>query len=142
MTTTVSEYPAASPEVAAAHFAARLSLETDPADVHSVLEAGNADFVLLDTRSAAGYAKGHVPGALSLPHRAISAERMAEWADDTLFVVYCFGPHCNAADQGALKLARLGRKVKVMIGGLWGWVDEGYSVAHGVDPGSLKPAGS
>ena len=53
---------------------------------------------------------------------------MAEWPENTLFVVYCAGPHCNGADQAALKLARLGRKVKLMIGGITGWADEGLEL--------------
>jgi rhodanese-related sulfurtransferase len=40
-------------------------------------------------------------------------------------VVYCAGPHCNGADVAALKLAELGRPVKMMLGGLTGWQDEG-----------------
>lgn len=44
-------------------------------------------------------------------------------------MVYCAGPHCNGADQAALKLALLGRPVKVMIGGMTGWQDEGYEFA-------------
>lgn len=52
---------------------------------------------------------------------------MAVWPSDTLFVVYCAGPHCNGADRAAANLARLGRKVKKMIGGKAGWLDEGFS---------------
>lgn len=54
---------------------------------------------------------------------------MAEWPADTLFVVYCAGPHCNGADRAALKLARMGRPVKIMIGGITGWADEGFEFA-------------
>ncbi|STV31625.1 Rhodanese-related sulfurtransferase [Klebsiella pneumoniae] len=61
----------------------------------------------------------------------ITAERMAAWPADTLFVVYCAGPHCNGADVAALKLAELGRPVKMMLGGLTGWEDEGYAFASG-----------
>ncbi|KQR32533.1 hypothetical protein ASF91_13435 [Rhizobium sp. Leaf155] len=42
---------------------------------------------------------------------------------------YCAGPHCNGADRAALNLARLGRKVKIMIGGMTGWADEGFAFA-------------
>ena len=121
----VSDYEAATPEVAMAHFSRLLSLETDCADVAACLRDGDVDFVLLHVvGSPEAFARRHVPGALPLPHRQITAERMAEWPDDTLFVVYCAGPHCNGADQAALKLARLGRKVKLMIGGIAGWADE------------------
>ena len=36
---------------------------------------------------------------MSLPHAEITAERMMAWPHDTLFVVYCAGPHCNGADK-------------------------------------------
>lgn len=45
-----------------------------------------------------------------------------------MFIVYCNGPHCNGADKAALKLARLGRPVKKMIGGIEGWKDEGFDL--------------
>ena len=41
---------------------------------------------------------------------------MTAWPEGTLFVVYCAGPHCNGADRAALKLARLGLPVKIMLG--------------------------
>ena len=130
----VSEYPVALPEVAVAHFAQRLALETDCADVAACLKSGDVDFVLLHVvGSPEAYARRHVPGALHLPHRQITEERMAAWPDDTLFVVYCAGPHCNGADQAALKLARLGRQVKLMIGGIAGWADEGLAFSSDAD---------
>lgn len=134
----VTAYPAAAPEIAAAHFLSRLSVETDCSDVADALRRGEKDFELLHVvGSPETYARRHVPGALFLPHRDITAERMAEWPADTLFVVYCAGPHCNGADQAALKLARLGRPVKIMIGGLTGWADEALPFASGSEPGSL-----
>ncbi len=126
----VSEHPAAASEIAAAHFLQRLSLETDCDDVHSSMKEGEMDFVLLHVvGSPEAFARRHIPGALHLRHRDINAERMNEWPADTLFVVYCAGPHCNGADRAALKLARLGRPVKIMLGGITGWADEGFSFA-------------
>ncbi len=126
----VTDHPAAAPEIAAAHFLQRLSLETDCDDVHSAMKEQDMDFVLLHVvGSPDAFARRHIPGALHLPHREISVERMAQWPADTIFVVYCAGPHCNGADRAALKLARLGRPVKIMIGGITGWADEGFSFA-------------
>lgn len=124
----VTDYPAATAEVAATHFLQRLSVETDCADVYSALTAGEADFVLLHVVGAPEtFARRHIAGALHLPHREITPQRMAQWPADTLFVVYCAGPHCNGADRAALKLAQLGRPVKIMLGGLTGWADEGFA---------------
>ncbi|MBS0640673.1 MAG: rhodanese-like domain-containing protein [Acetobacteraceae bacterium] len=135
----VAQIPAAPSAVALAHFAGRLSLETDCADVAESLRDGTVDFVLLHVvGSAEAYARQHVPGALHLPHRQITAERMSEWPADTLFVVYCAGPHCNGADRAALRLAQLGRPVKLMLGGLTGWADEGFAFASGETAGSHR----
>ena len=90
-----------------------------------------ADHVLLDVRGPDLFAAGHVAGALHLPHGKITAARMAAWPEDTLFVTYCAGPHCNGAARGALRLAKLGRPVKVMPGGVTGWIDEGFTLATG-----------
>lgn len=127
MPSAVTAIPAAPPAAAEAHFAASFTFETDCWDVHEALAQG-ADFVLLDVRSPALHARGHVPGAVSLPHGKITAGRMAEWPEGTLFVVYCAGPHCNGAARAALRLARLGRPVKLMAGGVTGWLDEGFAL--------------
>jgi hypothetical protein len=52
----------------------------------------------------------------------------------------CAGPHCNGANKAALRLARLGLPVKMMIGGITGWLDEGFSLATAVaKSGSENP---
>ena len=127
----VTDVPAAEPSVARAHFQELLAHETDCYDVHTALEAGHGGFVLLDVRSPEAFAAGHVPGATNLPHRRINERNLAAWADDLLFVVYCAGPHCNGADRAALAVARLNRRVKKMIGGVTGWLDEGFGLALG-----------
>ena len=130
-TNPVTDVPAAGSADAAAHFQRLLEHETDCWDVHHVLGRERPGFVLLDVRSPEDYAAGHVPGAVNLPQRRIHQRTLAEYPPDTLFVVYCTGPHCNGADRAALRLAHLGRPVKKMIGGMWGWRDEGYDVATG-----------
>jgi len=132
MPSPVAETPAAEPDIAAAHFAAKLAFETDCSDVRAAFVAGKVDFVLLDVRSPALFAQSHVPGAINLPHGKMTAHRMSEWARDTLFVVYCAGPHCNGADKAAFRLAKLGLKAKLMIGGMTGWADEGLAFEQGV----------
>lgn len=130
----VSAIPAAPSHLAIAHFERRLSVETDCSDVAVALASGEQDFVLLHVvGSPQTFRRRHVPGAVHLPHREIDEQRMAQWPEDTLFVAYCAGPHCNGADRAALKLARLGRPVKIMIGGLTGWADEGLAFASDGD---------
>lgn len=129
--TTVSKTPAANAAEAAAHFAARLSFETDCADVWYAMNHQQQDFVLVDVRMQTLFAAGHLPGAINIPTRKLTPARLAEFPDDALFVVYCAGPHCNGSTKAALKLAQLGRPVKEMIGGVTGWIDEGFGLARG-----------
>ncbi|AUW44069.1 rhodanese-like domain-containing protein [Rhizobium ruizarguesonis] len=132
MPSPVAEIPAAAADIAAAHYAAKLAFETDCSDVHAAFASGKVDFVLLDARSPTLFAQSHLPGALNLPHGKMTAHRMSAWPTDTLFVVYCAGPHCNGADRAALRLSRLGLSVKLMIGGMTGWADEGFAFEEGV----------
>lgn len=123
----VLEFPAASPEAARAHFTARLSVETDPADVKNDLERGARGIVVLDVRSKEAYERRHIPGAQSLPGRSITAESTAHLSRDDVLVVYCWSPACNGATKAAARLAALGFRVKEMIGGIEYWVKEGYA---------------
>lgn len=128
MSTRVTAVPAAPSNRAAAHFESQFEFETDCWDVHESLSEGNADFILLDVRSKAAYQNGHVRGAVSLPHAMIDAASLESYPSDMLLVVYCAGPHCNGAHRAAVRLARLNRPVKMMIGGISGWLDEGFEL--------------
>jgi rhodanese-related sulfurtransferase len=127
----VTQVPAASSEEAVTHFEQEFRFETDCWDVRSALQSGQPGFVLLDVRGPDLFAKGHVPGAVSLPQGKIVPSKLSDWPDDTLFVTYCAGPHCNGAARGALRLATLGRPVKIMAGGVMGWLDEGFELEAG-----------
>ncbi|WP_374520906.1 rhodanese-like domain-containing protein [Undibacterium squillarum] len=124
----VTEVAAADRSRALAHFSAMLEWETDCWDVHDAVSSGQQDFVLLDVRSHALYDAGHLPGAISLPHKKIIAGTMKKFPEGSLFVVYCAGPHCNGAIRAAIRLAELGLPVKTMPGGITGWLDEGFAL--------------
>ena len=62
---------------------------------------------------------------------SITSASLAGYPVATLFVAYCSGPHCNGAQRAALRLARLGRPVKIMIGGMSGWREEGFALEYG-----------
>ena len=129
----VTQVPAAAPAAALEHFERTFAFETDCWDVHQGLAQG-ADFVVIDVRSPELYARGHVPGAVNIPHAKIIASRLAHYPAGTLFVVYCSGPHCNGAHRGAIRLARLGLPVKLMVGGVTGWLDEEFALEAAAAP--------
>lgn len=124
----VRQTPAAAPRDALEHFRSRLAFETDPSDLHADLESGVPGIIVVDARSREAFDRSHIPGAVSLPHREITAETTASLDRDALYVTYCWGPGCNAATKGAARLAELGFRVKELIGGIEYWGREGYAV--------------
>jgi rhodanese-related sulfurtransferase len=131
MSNAVTHVPAASAESAIRHFESAFMYETDCWDTHEAMKLPDPGFVLVDARGPALYAEGHIPGAVNIPHGKMIGSRMSAWPADTLFVTYCAGPHCNGAAKAAAKLARLGFPVKLMTGGVTGWLDEGFALAIG-----------
>ena len=126
----VTEIAPAASAAALAHFEALFTFETDCWDTHHALSNGDADIVLLDVRGSDAYARGHIAGARDLAHRKIIGSTIAAYPDATVFVVYCAGPHCNGAARAAVRLARLGRPVKLLAGGVTGWLDEGFTLSR------------
>lgn len=122
----VTTIPPASPMEAAEHYTRKLSLETDCADVHAAIVAGNVDFTLLDVRGSKSFEKAHLPSATNLTRDLMTKETLSCFEHTGCFVVYCAGPHCNGADKAAAIIASMGFPVKIMIGGMTGWADEGF----------------
>src|SRR5579883_1723944 len=124
----VLEKPAASPEEAQRHFLAKLSVETDAADVRLDLQRGQNRFLLIDARSAQDFEECHIPGAINLLYRKITAESTAHLSKEQPLVIYCWSPGCNSATKAAVRLSALGFQVKEMIGGIEYWRREGGAV--------------
>ena len=122
---------------ALSYFTAKLAFETDSSDVYAAQKA-DEQFVLVDVRGADAWAQGRVQGAVHMPYREI-AERAPREIDLAIpVVVYCWSPGCNAGAKGAIEFAKLGYRVKEMIGGYEYWVREGQPVEN--DEGPLPRA--
>ena len=122
----------ADPAVAHNHFLSKLSFETDPSDVYHDITDKISGIVVIDARTPETYARGHVPGAINMPHRTIDQTTTASLPRDKVLVTYCDGVFCNASTKAATKLTALGFKVKEMIDGMNGWRKEGYPVEETV----------
>jgi rhodanese-related sulfurtransferase len=136
----VLEHGAPEPSEIARVMEDKLRFHTDSWDLSVDLKAGLSDIVVIDARSRDAYAAGHIPGAVSFPHRKMTAETTA-WLDRSkVYVVYCDGIGCNASTKGAYKLARLGLRAKELLGGIDWSRRDGHPVAATHEPGSLLAA--
>lgn len=111
---------------AIAFYEHKLAFETDSWDLKTMLDKGD-NVILIDARAAAAFAAEHIPGAINIPHRTMTSESTAHLDRDALVVTYCDGIGCNASTKGALAMARLGFKVKELLGGLDWWKRDGYA---------------
>ena len=137
---TVLAFPAPTPEQSRDFMAAKLSYHADAWDVAEDLRNGIDAIVVIDTRSPAHYEAGHVPGAVSFPHRTMDEQSTAQLDRSKAYVTYCDGIGCNGSTKGAYKLAWLGFQVKEMLGGLDFWIRDGQPVATGPERGQMPAA--
>ena len=104
----------------------KLSYEMDSWDLSEALNA-NQNIVVIDTRSVEAYVNQHIPTAISLPHKTMNEETTKHLDKEKLYICYCDGIGCNASTKGALNMAKLGFKVKELIGGIEWWCRDGYA---------------
>lgn len=108
------------------YYESKLTFEMDPSDLFAALETDN-QLVVVDARQAFGYEREHIPTAINLPHREMNEETTQHLDRSKTYVCYCDGIGCNASTKGALKLTKLGFKVKELIGGIEWWKFDGYA---------------
>ena len=107
------------------HYEEKLSCETDSWDLNEAIQNGEK-IVVIDARSAEAFTEEHIPGTVSLPHRTMSQKTTSHLDREAFYVTYCDGIGCNASTKGALKMARLGFRVKELVGGLDWWKRDGH----------------
>jgi len=107
------------------HYRNKLQFEIDSWDLKVAREAGER-ITVIDARSRQAFAREHIPGAISIPHREMSRQATAAIDRDALVVAYCDGIGCNASTKGALKMTELGFRTKELIGGLDWWKRDGH----------------
>ncbi len=108
------------------HYENKLAFEMDPSDLYDGFES-TTEYIALDTRKAFGFEKEHIPTAINLPHREMTATTTKHLDKSKTYVCYCDGIGCNASTKGALKMTKLGFKVKELIGGIEWWKLDGYA---------------
>jgi rhodanese-related sulfurtransferase len=136
----VMEYGVPDPGEAAALMADKLRFHTDSWDLSVDLKSGLAEVIVIDARSRDAYEAGHIPGAVSFPHREMTADSAACLDHGKVYVVYCDGIGCNGSTKGAYKLASFGFRVKELLGGLDWWRRDGHPIEVSYERGSLQAA--
>jgi len=118
------------------HYENKLAFEMDPSDLFDALNNGEK-VIAIDARKAFGFEAEHIPTAINIPHREMTAETTKHLDKDVLYVMYCDGIGCNASTRGALNMAKLGFKVKELMGGIEWWKFDGYATegTKGVEAG-------
>ncbi|HWQ90259.1 MAG TPA: rhodanese-like domain-containing protein [Clostridia bacterium] len=112
------------PEKARQFFADKLAFTTGPVELARNLK--QADIVVIDVREAEDYQKGHIPGALNLPHdRWTSLDGLRK---DALNVLYCYTQQCHLAATAALQFASKGFPVMELEGGFEAWKENDMEI--------------
>lgn len=132
----VLQFPPSTAEHSEARLREKLAHYADAWDVAQDLAAGVTEIVVIDTRSEGHYHQGHIPGAVSFPHRTMLPETLTALDRDKVYITYCDGIGCNGSTKGAWKLAAAGFRVKELIGGLDFWRRDQHPVAVGAERGS------
>jgi rhodanese-related sulfurtransferase len=89
-----------------------------PVEVNRAI-AEKRDIVVVDVRAAEDFAKGHVPGAVSLPRERWHAP--SGLSKEKMNVVYCYSHTCQLGGAACAVLAGQGYPVVEMDGGFEIW---------------------
>ncbi len=104
--------------------------DVDVAVVHEALQQGRVgkDFVILDVRTPAEYAAGHIAGATLLPVQSLAA-RLDEVPRDRPVYVHCQGGKRSA--RASRLLAGAGyTNIRNMRGGILAWRKARYPIVR------------
>lgn len=89
-------------------------------------KADNGDVQVIDVRTPAEYATGHVPGSINIPHMSV-VSRKAELATDKELVFICqMGQRSALACEFAASLGF--NRLYNVEGGTAEWIKAGYAV--------------
>lgn len=92
-------------------------------DQAKTLMAESENYIILDVRTEAEYAEGHIPGAICVPNESIGEEMPKELPDkEQLILVYCRSG--NRSKQASEKLAKLGYTNIKEFGGINTWTGD------------------
>ncbi|HTL67316.1 MAG TPA: rhodanese-like domain-containing protein [Lacunisphaera sp.] len=118
------------------YFTNKMDFTTGPVELNRAIQ--NGEVVVIDVRAAEDYRKGHVPGAISLPHDRW--DNPSGLRKDKVNVLYCYSQVCHLAATAAIKFTARGFPVKELEGGFEGWKDQGLPVERPAAPNVIDPS--
>jgi rhodanese-related sulfurtransferase len=104
----------------------------DCQQLSALIERGD-DVVLVDALSPISFAGSHLPGAINIPPPVVDERAPRRIPDrDSVIVVYCTSPTCEASVQVGRRLQELGyRNVRHYPGGKNEWAEAGLPLEGG-----------
>lgn len=88
-------------------------------EAKELMDSGT-DYILLDVRTEAEFAQGHIPGAICIPDTEIAARAEAELPDPAqLILIYCRSG--RRSQNAAAELAAMGYSNLWEFGGILDW---------------------
>jgi rhodanese-related sulfurtransferase len=115
------------PQKAKAYFEDKVAFTTGPVELERQLKSG--DVTIVDVREAEDYQKGHIPGAISLPHG--TWENATNLSKDKTNVVYCYSQQCHLAANASVVFAGKGFPVMELEGGFETWREHDLEIEQG-----------
>ncbi|MDB6017575.1 MAG: Sulfurtransferase [Pedosphaera sp.] len=99
-------------------FENKVTFTTGPVELDRMLKA-HEDINVIDVRAEEDYRKGHIPGAINLPHEKWDA--LEGLSKDKPNVLYCYSMVCHLAATAAYLFASKGYPVMELDGGFDEW---------------------
>jgi rhodanese-related sulfurtransferase len=103
---------------ARAYFEQKMAFTTGPVEFDRMIKS-HEPITLIDVREREDFAKGHIPGAINLPHDSWDNPKGLQ--KDRTNVVYCYTQVCHLAAKACVAFAAKGYPVMELDGGFETW---------------------
>ncbi|MDB6121213.1 MAG: Sulfurtransferase [Pedosphaera sp.] len=113
------------PAKAKEFFEDKMTFTTGPVELDRMIKA-HENINVVDVRAEEDYQKGHIPGAINLPHDKWST--LEGLSKDKANVLYCYTQVCHLAATAACEFAAKGFPVMEMEGGFEAWKENDLEV--------------
>lgn len=107
------------------YFREKLEFSLGPAELKDRIDE-HKPIVVVDVRGEDAFRKGHVPGAINIPHEQWSVTPLLERGKT--HIVYCYNQQCHLAAKACLEFSKRGFKVMELEGGMTAWEAFGYQI--------------